>query len=66
VVGGREGLVTWGFGWVVGVGGCWLAGWVAYLGACEDGWWDDLVGAKGLSRVDEGGEDLAALFAFRW
>lgn len=31
----------------------------------EDRRRDDLVGAKSLARVDEGGEDLAALFAFR-
>ena len=42
------------------------AGWLAYLGACEDGWRDNLVRAEGLSRVDEGGEDFAALFALRW
>ena len=27
-------------------------------------WWNDLVGSEGLSRVDEGGEDSACLFAF--
>lgn len=37
---------------------------VAYLGVGEDRWRDDLLGSKGLSRVDERGEDLAALFAF--
>lgn len=36
-----------------------------YLGAREDGGRDDFVGAEGLSGVDERGENLAALFAFR-
>jgi hypothetical protein len=36
------------------------------LGVGEDRRRNDLVGTKGLARVDEGGEDLAALFAFRW
>lgn len=31
----------------------------------QDGWRDDLVGAEGLARVDEGGENLAALLTFR-
>lgn len=36
------------------------------LSVGEDRRRNDLVGTKGLARVDEGGEDLAALFAFRW
>jgi hypothetical protein len=28
--------------------------------------WDNLVGAEGLFRVDEGSEDLARLFAFAY
>lgn len=33
---------------------------------CEDLGRNDLVGAKGLFRVDEGSENLAGLFAFAW
>lgn len=35
------------------------------LGVCEYGRRNNLVGTKGLSRVDERGENLAALLTFR-
>ncbi len=31
----------------------------------EDGRWDDLIGAKSLTRVDKGLENLATLFTLR-
>jgi hypothetical protein len=36
------------------------------LGVSEDRRRYDFLGTEGLARVDEGGEDLAALFTFRW
>lgn len=38
----------------------------AYLGIGEDMRRNDLVGTKGLPRVDERGQDLAALLALRY
>ena len=38
---------------------------LAYLGAGEDMGRDDFLGRKCLPGVDEGGQDLAALLAFR-
>lgn len=35
-----------------------------YLCLLQNRRWDDLVWTKGLSWINKGGEDLAALFAF--
>ena len=37
-----------------------------YLCVCEYRRRNDLLGSEGLARVDEGGQDLAALLALRW
>lgn len=46
----------------MGKGGVWS---MAHLRVGENRRRNDLVGAEGLPRVDERGQDLAALFAFR-
>jgi hypothetical protein len=50
--------------------GCWLGSeqeWgKTYLCIGENGWRDNFVRAKRLSRVDEGTEDLCAFLAFGW
>ncbi len=39
---------------------------VSYFSIREDRRWDDLLRPKGLARIDEGGKNLPAFFAFRY